>query len=329
VSNDLQVFDDEETTGLAIAPDDDDMGINETTMPTVDATPQPVIEVQLQPETMPLMEILPADFRLPVLTRFVPDPTVKARIDKALAYAKTIQIEGKGQDALARMDPALEELNAAIAVGEALFKEPAEIAFELHRHVTGKRAEWVNAPKAEVKSIGNAVWKETERLKEVAAAEQRRIQEEANAKARAEAAQAAADAEKNKAPAPIVEKLQQQAKSAVAPPVPAPTRPFGGFGGSSSSNTVVTTWKARLDSASEDAEEQAPALTSLSDAERADVLKLFKAIVDGRHDLLSLVSVNYGAINKLAVAQESTFNVPGFVAYKTGGTRKKAARRSR
>lgn len=325
--SDLQLFEDE-TPELAIAPDDD-MGVNAVTMPTVGESTDPIGDDLAGDVTLPLMEILPADFRLPVLTRFVPDPAVKARIDKALAYAKTIEIEGKGQDALTRMDPALEELNAAIAAGEALFKEPAEIAFELHRHVTGKRAEWVNTPKAEVKSIGNAVWKETERLKEVVAAEQRRIQEEANAAARAEAALAAAEAEKNKAPAPIVEKLQQQAKTAVAPPVPPPTRSFGGFGGSTSSNTVVTTWKARLASASEEADDQAPALTSLSDVERADVLKLFQAIVDGRHDLLSLVSVNYGAINKLAVAQESTFNVPGFIAYKTGGTRKKATKRSR
>lgn len=312
--------------GLAL---DDDMGINEQTMPTVPAAvPAAVVEVQLEPAPMPLMQILPADFRLPALTKFIPNPAVKARIDTALAYAKTIEIDGKGQDALAKMDPALTELNDAIAAGDAEFEDAAGIAFELHRYVTGKRAEWVNGPKADAKAFGTAVWKETERLKTEAERERRRDQEAANAKAREEAAAAAAEAARNKAPAPILQKLQEQAKTAVAAPVAPPARSFGGFGGSTSSNTVVTTWKARLASTSEEAEELAPALTALSPDEQADVLKLFAAIVGGRTDLLALVSVNYGAINKLAVSQESTFNVPGFVAYKTGGTRKKARRSS-
>lgn len=316
--SDLQIF--EEETGLEIAPDD--MGVNETTMPTIAAV-QPVMEVQLQPASLPLMEILPADFRLPVLTRFVPNPEVKARIDKALTYAKSIEIEGKGQEALALADVALSELNAAITRGELEFEDPASIAFELHRHVTSRRAEWVTDAKAIVKRMGTAVWKETERLKSAAAAEQRRIQDEANAKLREEAEREAAAARKNQAPAQVVQKLEERAKTAVAPVVATPPAapPM-------TDNTVVTTWKARLSSTSEDADKLAPALTSLSKDEQADVLKLFAAIAGGRTDLLAYVSVNYGAINKLAVAQESTFSIPGFVAFKTGGTRKKAQRRS-
>lgn len=317
MSQDLQLFD--EKPELAIAPDDD-MGVNEQTMPTV-AAAAPVMEVRLEPETAPLMQILPADFRLPVLTRFIPNPEVKARIDKALTYAKSIAIEGQGQEALTTVDAALSELNAAIARGEAEFKDPAEIAFELHRHVTGTRGAWVNDAKAEVKRIGNAVWRESNRLKEEAAREQRRLQDEANAKARAEADAEAARAAAARAPAPVIEKLQERARTAVAPPVaPLQSAPL------MTDNSVVTTWRARLASTPEDADELAPALTSLSKDEQADVLKLFAAIAGGRTDLLSLVSVNFGAINKLAVSQESTFNVPGFVAFKTGGTRKKAQR---
>lgn len=321
--SDLQLFEEETPAPaeLAIAPED--LGIDETSMPVVVmATEQD--RDRLAADTMPLMQILPADFRLPALTRFVPDLAIKARIDTALTYVQSIEIEGKGLEALKLIDAGLNELNAAIAAGEAHFEEPASIAYDLHRHVTGTRGAWVNDPKAVVKKIGTAVWKETERLKAAAAAEQQRLQDEANAKAREEARIAAEQAAKNRAPAPIIEKLEQQAKTATAPPViaQAVAPPL-------SDNSVVTTWKARLASIAEDADEQAPALTALTPEQRQDVIRLFKAIVDGRHDLLSLVSVNYGAINKLAVAQESTFNVPGFVAYKTGGTRKKAQRGGR
>lgn len=321
MSHDLQVFD-EEAPVLQIAPDEDDLGVNETTMPTVPvAAVTPVLQVQLEPETAPLMQILPAGFPLPLLTRFVANPAIKARIDTALTYARSIAIDGQGREAIARADAALSELNASIAAGELHFKEPAQIADELHKHVTGTRGAWVNDAKAAVRAIGNAVWKENERLKAAAAAEQRRQQEEANDKARAEAEREAAEARKKQAPPQVVQKLEERAKTAVAPPVAPPTTapPM-------TDNSVVTTWKARLASTPEDAEEQAPALTSLTPEEQADVLKLFAAIVGGRTDLLSLVSVNYTAINKLAVAQESTFSVPGFVAYKTGGTRKKAVR---
>lgn len=314
MSQDLQLFPD-----LEIAPDDN--GIDEQSMPTL---PAAVVAVHLEPEPMPLMQILPADFRLPVLTKFVPDPAIKARLDKALSYAASIEIVGKGRDGIQTADVALSELNAAIAVAEKHFEDPASIAFELHRHVTTTRASWVNQCKDAVKRLGQAIWRETNRLNDEAAAERRRRQDEANRIAREEADREAAKAAANNAPAPVVEKLQERAKTAVAPPVapPAAAPPL-------TDNSVVTTYKARLASTPEDAEELAPALTALTPAEQADVLKLFKAIVDGRTDLLALVSVNYAAINKLAVAQEATFNVPGFVAFKTGGTRKKAARRSR
>lgn len=322
MSADLQLFEEETPVSaqtLEIAPDDN--GIDEQSMPTI-AAASPVLAVQLEPEPMPLMQILPADFRLPVLTRFVPDLAIKKALDDALVYLQAIEIEGQGREGITRADAGLSEVNARIAAAEAHFEDPASIAFELHRHVTGTRASWVTDAKAVVKSKGNAVWKEGERLKAEAAKEQRRIQDEANAKARQEAEEAAALAKKNQAPPAVVQKLEERAKTATAPPVPAPVSAAPLM----TDNSVVTTYKAKFVSTPDDAEGVHPDITKLSPAELGDIKVLLKAIVDGRTDLLSLLSIEWGKLDKLAVSQEGTFSVPGFVAFKTGGTRKKATR---
>lgn len=308
---------------LELEPEQDDLGLDSKSMPSVapEASTPAIVHARLEPEPMPLMQILPADFRLPALIHFVPNLALKKRVDDAIAYAKSIEIAGKGQEALTMFDAAKSEVDAAIKAAELSFEDAAGLAFEVHRNITGTRGAWVNGPKAEIKRLGNEAWKESERLKAEAEKERRRLQDEANIKAREEAEREAAAARKNQAPAQVVQKLEERAKTAVAPPVaPPPAAP------AMTDNTIVTTFKARLASTPEDAEEVHPELTRLSKEELANVQAFFRAIADGRVDLLALVSLEWGALDKLAVSQENTFNVPGFVAFKTGGTRKKAQR---
>lgn len=316
---------------LLMAPEDD-KGVDEQSMPTVlqMAPEEPiaaaVIHAQLEPEPMPLMQILPADFKLPALLKFIPNPEVKVALQKAHEYALSIEIEGKGRDGIALADSALSELAARIKRAEQEFEEPAAIAYDLHRQVTSTRANWVNGARDDYKRIGQKIWREDQRLKDEDAKERRRLQDEANAKARKEAEERLAAAKKNAAPAPVVEKLEQQAKTVTAPPVVAPSAAAGPL---MTDNSVITVWKAKLASTPDDVDDAHIDITKLSPAEIADLKTLLKAIIDGRTDLLCAFSIEWGALDKLAAAQEATFNVPGFVAYKTGGTRKKPARKAR
>lgn len=279
-----------------------------------------VMEVQLEPAAMPLMQILPADFKLPDLIKFVPNAEVKEALDKAHTYALSIEIEGKGPEALALIDTAMNELKTRIERAVAEFDDPAAIAFSLHRSITSKRAEWVTQAQADYKRLGTAVWKETERLKAEAEKERQRLQAIEDQKVRVAAAAQLATAQAAKAPPAVVERMEAAVQTAVAPPV-AFHRPVA-----MAANTVVTTWKARLASTPENAEVLNPDITKLSESEMEDLKTFLKAIVDGRTDLLAHLSIEWGALNKQAVASEATFKIPGFVAFKTGGTRAKGTR---
>jgi hypothetical protein len=215
---------------LDLEPEPDTKGIDAQSMPTIEMAddepqaPSAVVHARLESEPLPLMQILPADFRLPVLTRFVPDARIKARIDAALAYAKSLAIEGRGPDGITAADAALAELNDAIKAGERHFEEPAQIAHDLHKHVTGTRATWVNAAKIEARSIGTQVWRENERLKAEADRERRRRQEEANQRAREEAEAEAARAKQAAAPPQVVQKLEERARPACQSTAPRSSR---------------------------------------------------------------------------------------------------------
>ena len=88
-------------------------------------------EVELEPDPAPLpvalMQILPADFPLPALTRFVPDPRLKAALDQASAYALSVEVHGA--EGLQRADLALTALRTSLKGYLAQFDEPRDIAY--------------------------------------------------------------------------------------------------------------------------------------------------------------------------------------------------------
>lgn len=270
-------------------------------------------------QATPLVEILPADFPLPLLTRFVADRRLKERAEKATAYALSIDVAGpKG---LQRADLALGTLREAQKAIEAHFEEPASVANQLHKALTGKRGEWLTPGADAIKTVGNRVWQEQRRLEREEADRRRAEQEEADRQARESARKEAEAAAAAQAPEPVVEELKRQAEVATAPPVQRST-PVATM----RTTTTVTTHKARLASSTADREPN-PEIADLNPAELADVMTLLQAIVAGQAPV-NCIELSWKYLNARAKADKSRLNIPSIVAYEDGGVRGKGGRRS-
>ncbi len=284
-------------------------------------------QLELEPEpdviavATPIAELLPADFPLPVLIRFVPDLRIKDALDAAVEYALSIEVKDAGLEGLRAADWALMGVNAAIKIAQAHFDEPADIANRLHKSITGKRSEWCSPGEAAKKTIGTRMYTEKSRLDALAAAERRKAQEEADALARAEARRVADEAAKKNAPTAVVEKLQQEAKTAVAPPVPVAPAAAAAM----PSTTITTTWKARLAGSEADADPN-PDVAIMTPAQLTQVRVLLRAILDDQAPITA-ISVNWAVLNARAKADKTTLAIPGLEAFADGGVRAKGRRR--
>lgn len=267
-----------------------------------------------------LMQVLPADFPLPSLIRFVPDLRLRLAADRAAADALAIAVTGA--DGMVAADAKCGELRGYLKAIEEHFDEPTKIAYDLHKSLTSKRGEWVAAGEQAVVEIGRRIRSEKQRLDGIAADERRKAQEEANQKAREEAARAAEEAAKNRAPAVVVESLKRQAETAVAPPVTTftPSAPP-----KLANTAIVKNWTSTIAGTPREAEQQ-PCIADLNPDQRLKVFDAMRAVLDGKAPL-ALFEIGWSYINKRAKADEAAFNLPGFEAYDAGGTRGKPARR--
>jgi hypothetical protein len=290
--------------------------------PEMDPEVEPEPGLAQVPETaiapMGLVEILPADFKLPALIKFVPNPALRIAADEAATYALGVVVEGP--DGLQRADLALAALRAGVKAIDEHFEEPAQIANQLHKHITSTRAEWQAAGKAAVETVGRRIWTEQRRLDELAAAERRKAQDEADRKAREDAKREAEAAAKANAPAPVVKELQRQAETATAPPVAQSAVAPPALRNSS----TVTTWKARI-AGTPGSDEPNPDIAALSPAQRLQVFELLKAIIDGKAPL-AVLAIDWSYLNKRAKADKGTLAIPGIEAFEDGGVRAKGSR---
>lgn len=270
-----------------------------------------------EPEPVALMQVLPADFPLPALIRFVPDPALRVAADAAARYALSLEV--REAEGVQRADAALTTLRASLKTIEAHFEEPADIANRLHKQITGTRAEWCAGAKAALDTVGRRVATEQRRLQAEEQERRRRAQEEEDRKERERLRQEAEAAEKAKAPAPVVEEMKRQAATATAPPVPvqAPAPKLSG-------SSVVGTWKARLKGTSGEADPN-PATEEMTPAQKAKVMDLLRAIVDAELPLVGL-QIDWSYWNKRAKADKSTLDVPGIEAFEDIGLRGKSSR---
>ena len=309
MSQDLQVFDEE--TELAIAPDDD-MGVDTQSMPSV-------VHAQLEPQPLPLMQVLPADFRLPALIKFVPNPAVREAIDHAAHYALNLAVSG--QEGLAAADLALTAVNDSLKAADAEFEDAAALANELHKGITGTRAAWKAAGEFAKKQLGTRMYAERARLEGLAREERRRAQDEANRIAREEAEAAAAAAKKNQAPPQVVQELEERPKTAVAPPVPVAPPPAAAM----RSSTTVTTWKARIKGSPADVDPN-PDIEALTKEQWGAVAQLLFDVAEGKAPR-ACVTINWSYLNGRAKSDKSTLQITGIEAFAEGSVRAKGGRK--
>lgn len=274
-----------------------------------------VVEAALVP--MALMEILPADFPLPALTKFVPDAALRVAVNKAAAYALAVDVTGA--DGLQRADVALGVLQASQKAIVEHFEEPAALANALHKRLTGIRGEWLEAGEQAKKTVGNRMWAEKRRLDDIAAEERRKQQAEADRIERDRLAREAAAAEQAQAPAAVVDELRERAQTATAPPVPV-SSPAPAL----AHTAATTTWKVRPKGTPASAEPN-PEIAKMTPPQLAQVRVLLQAILDDKAPMTA-IEINYSKLNAQAKADKKTFQMPGFEAFEAGGTRAKGAR---
>lgn len=290
----------------------------EPSRPSVEDAVAAVLAPSQEPTPAALMQVLPADFPLPTLIRFVPDPALRIAADEAAKYALSLEV--REAEGVQRADAALVTIRTSIKAIEASFKEPTEIANGLHKQLTSTRAEWCAAARGALDTVGRRMALEQRRLQAVEDERRRAAQAEEDRRERERRRQEAEAAAKAAVPAPVVEQLRQQAETATAPPVPV-TAPAPKLSGSS----VVGTWKARLRGASGDADPN-PAVEEMTPPQKAMVMTLLRAIVDAEHPLIG-IQIDWSYWNKRAKADKSTLDAPGIEAFEDLGVRGKASRK--
>lgn len=264
-----------------------------------------------------LVEILPADYPLPLLTKFIPNPALRKAADDAAAYALTLTVEGAA--GIQSADLALTALRATLTAITTHFEEPTRIANDLHKRLTGIRGDWQMTGADAVRVVGQRIFTEQRRLQALADEQRRKDQAEADQRAREDSRRAADEAARNRAPAAVVEEMKRQAEVVTAPPVAAST-PAPVMRGS----TTVTTWKARI-AGTPASDEPNPTIDGMTPAQRSKVLELLKAIVDGKAPLAA-IEISWSYLNKRSKADKSALAIAGIEPYEEGGVRAKGSR---
>ncbi len=269
-------------------------------------------------ESLGLMTVLPADFPLPSLIRFVPDPALKAQIDAAAEAA--LGLEVVGASGLQQADKALASVRAAVKAVREHFDEPASQAHALHVAITSCRGQWTQAGETAITVVGRRIAAETARLQVIADGERWKAQAEADAREREARYRQAEEAARQAVPEHIVENMRQEAETATAPPVAPVTAPPP-----LASTTILQTWKARPAGTPADAEPN-PEIGDLSPMQAGEIRKLMRAAADGLESLAAF-SIDWSYINRRAKAEGKAFKMTGLEAYQESSTRAKPGRR--
>lgn len=265
-----------------------------------------------------LMEILPADFPLPALIKFVPDPRIKAALDLAVEKAVKLKIENGGEAALAEADARIGDLALALKAADEHFEQPAKVADSLHKHITGTRATWKAQAQTLRELLGKQIYKERRRLDALAEEERRKVQLAANLEEQRKETERAQAAAKAGAPAPVVEKMIAKAATVQAPPVPARTAP------KLPQTTIVKKYRGRLKGTPADADPH-PAITEISDLQWEQGLKPLLAylLANAPGTFRAALSINWSAIDARANDDKKSFSIPGLESFEDGGVRAK------
>ncbi len=268
---------------------------------------------------LPLTQILPADFPLPALIRFVPDPALKAQIDAAAEAA--LGLEVVGAEGLKQADQALASVRAAVKAVREHFDEPASQAHALHVAITSCRGQWTQSGETAITVVGRRIAAETARLQAIADADRRKAQAEADAREREVRRRQAEEAASRAAPEHIVQAMKAEAETATAPPVaPAAAAPPP-----LASTTILQTWKARPIGTAADSDPN-PDIMNLSPIEAGHIRALMRAAADGLESM-ACFAIDWSYINHRAKAEGKAFKMTGLEAFQESSTRAKPGRR--
>jgi len=276
------------------------------------------------PESKPdlaLMEILPANFPLPWLLKFVPDIRLKAALDTATQICMSVEVVG--DTGLQTADVALAAVRDQVKAVKDHFAEPAARAHELHSSITARRAEWLMTAEAALQIVGRRVAAERARLQAIADEARRKAQEQANREEQARLRAQAEAAERQKAPPRVVEQMRLEAETATAPPVPAAATAPPPL----TRNTVVTTWKARIKGTSAEADPN-PGMADLDPVQVEQVKALMRAVSDGTESI-ACFDLDWSYLNRRAKSEERAFAITGLEAFPDSTTRGKPGRKGR
>lgn len=326
--DDLQIEPDEP----GVEPEPDDVPIDDVPREVRDEPVAPSEQIA----RVPLVELLPADFRIPILTKFCPNPELRRKADEAGTYALALKVDGV--EGLQTADVALAAVRASLKAIVDTFEEPCAIANALHKRLTAMRGEWCERGEQAIKLVGGRIYTEQKRLEAIAAEDRRKAQAEADQQAREEAARQAKAAEAAQAPAAVVETLKEQAKTATAPPVATTSYAPPALKG----NTTVAKWRARF-KGTPGSEESNPSIDALTAAQQLEAFHLVAGVAAQlARDLkltlepdylarcapapINAIDLNWPYLNRRAAADKKTFAVPGLEAVDEGGIRGKSTR---
>jgi len=263
-----------------------------------------------------LATIFPADFPLMTLLRFVPDVALKRAVERAAEHA--LRIDVTLSHGLTDADDAVVDVKRALAAVDAPFEDPVGLANQLHKRLTGLRADFKAAGVAAVETVARRIIDERRRREAVAAEQDRLRQAEADAIAKRDAELAAKEAAARGAPKAIVKDLKAAARAATAPPVATSAPPRLGR------STVVEKFKARLRGTPPGGEPN-PAMNQLSLAQQQQVRRLMLAVAEGKAPL-TVFEIDWAYLNGRAVSDKTTLDIPEIEAFDEGGLRSKPAR---
>lgn len=270
-----------------------------------------------------LVQSLPAGFNLTALLTFLPDVRLKQRLE--LTATQALAIDVRAECGLEEADAALAPLRNEIRNIELCFDGterdpgPTVLSNQLHKRLTGLRADFCAFGRDAVDVVGKRIVAEHRRRQVLADEERRQAQVRADEQARADAKRALESAQADGASKGELKELRREVKTAVAPPVAAVAPP------APQSVAAVAVWRCRVRGTPEDAEPN-PDLTELTAPQQEMVLRVLDAI---RADpsKLAAIQLNWSYLNKRAAAEKTTFDFPGLEAVDLGGTRAKGRRR--
>lgn len=320
IADDLELLPPPEEEELLAPPDEEPVSIDQAPRLTLgEPEPESAPVVVRELVTTPLVELLPVDFPLPTLIKFIPDPRIRTAADADADQLLTIAVTD--EHSMRRMDAAMERQRAHRKTIEAIFEEPTSIANQLHKRLTGLRGEWLARTDAAIDAGGRRIIETQRRLDREAAEERRRRQEEADRLAREERQREAEAARAAQAPPEVLEQLETEARTATAPPVATQESTRTAL----KSTSVVSTWKPRP-KGTDGSGNQQPSMTDLTPAQKVHVLAAMKAAFEGRSPL-QVFEINWTYLNARARADKGAFSIEGFEVYEDGGTRAKGARK--